>query len=578
MQQFKKLLICSLSFLLVVGCVDNNYSVSDDVDLTMALGSEKLTLPLGSTEKIYLRDVLTLDKSNTLKIDETKNNLYYLSKDLSTSFTFQMPTVQVELKSVKLKPTTALFTSPIAITIPHGTKILDNQALRIEEALSFELKNIAKEVVSIKKVVPATADRKLRVTLELIGGNINNFNITTNNLKLILPSYIKCAEADDNGVINLNKLPLDITITSLDMPGEIGKSVEVVNGVRSFSVSDFVKVTGNVSLTTAQDIPLAHGATLNVGINIAPLKSIIGVASATGIFNPTITPNIQPIKIKEELPDFLKDGDMNFSILTPTLYLQTHFTDLATNSYLSGRITKYKNGKPELTVRFPETGTVTFDGSKVTTALFAPSTEPYTPQIMTNPRVYTISQLSSLLQNSPDEVRVDIGANEIGLQQNQPVTIIPNKTYQAQLNYGIFLPLQFDANTHIHYTDSLVGLNSELKDYAAEGIMLHALIENQLPVNITLDIQPYDTADKPIPTESNQTIIKAASEKETTLSIALKNRNDLKRLAKLVFRIVGNTSNAGGPLRSTQYIALKDIRLQLKGKVVVDFNNSSNNK
>ena len=54
-------------------CMDDSYDLNN-VDLTMGLGSDGLSVTLGNTEKIYLGDLLDLDES--VKLDG--ENTFYL--------------------------------------------------------------------------------------------------------------------------------------------------------------------------------------------------------------------------------------------------------------------------------------------------------------------------------------------------------------------------------------------------------------------------------------------------------------------------------------------------------------------
>ena len=51
--------MCAGSALLLTSCIDDSYDVNK-IDLTMKLGSEGLSAPLGNTEKIYLDDFDTM--------------------------------------------------------------------------------------------------------------------------------------------------------------------------------------------------------------------------------------------------------------------------------------------------------------------------------------------------------------------------------------------------------------------------------------------------------------------------------------------------------------------------------------
>ena len=43
-------------------CVDDSYDMSKDIDMTMGFGSKELQLNVGNSEKIWLSDILEVDK------------------------------------------------------------------------------------------------------------------------------------------------------------------------------------------------------------------------------------------------------------------------------------------------------------------------------------------------------------------------------------------------------------------------------------------------------------------------------------------------------------------------------------
>ena len=79
-------------------CMDDSYDLNN-VDLTMGLGSDGLSVTLGNTEKIYLGDLLDLDES--VKLDG--ENTFYLVEDGNTHFNVRVDKVHTNLNSTELK-------------------------------------------------------------------------------------------------------------------------------------------------------------------------------------------------------------------------------------------------------------------------------------------------------------------------------------------------------------------------------------------------------------------------------------------------------------------------------------------
>lgn len=72
----------SCAFILLSGCmlscVDNEYDLSKDLDMTMTVGGENLTIPASNTKNITLEKIFDLDEGSTVKADANGN--YALSQ------------------------------------------------------------------------------------------------------------------------------------------------------------------------------------------------------------------------------------------------------------------------------------------------------------------------------------------------------------------------------------------------------------------------------------------------------------------------------------------------------------------
>ena len=66
------LLVCAAA-LLATACVDNDYDLSKDIDLTVTAGGKYFTIPASSTEHITLDRIFDLDDNQTLKKAEAGN-------------------------------------------------------------------------------------------------------------------------------------------------------------------------------------------------------------------------------------------------------------------------------------------------------------------------------------------------------------------------------------------------------------------------------------------------------------------------------------------------------------------------
>jgi hypothetical protein len=104
----KKYLIAGFivsSCAILTGCVDESYDLEKDIDLTVTIGGDNLTFPIGSTEAITLKKIFDLneDEENTLKsnkgeISSLSLGDYYLKEDAAPTETY----IDIQSTTVKL--------------------------------------------------------------------------------------------------------------------------------------------------------------------------------------------------------------------------------------------------------------------------------------------------------------------------------------------------------------------------------------------------------------------------------------------------------------------------------------------
>lgn len=69
-----------LSFpLWTVSCVDNKYDLDKDIDMTINVGGEHLTIPAGSSDTAYLSKIIEVEEGDILQPDAA-TRVYHLTK------------------------------------------------------------------------------------------------------------------------------------------------------------------------------------------------------------------------------------------------------------------------------------------------------------------------------------------------------------------------------------------------------------------------------------------------------------------------------------------------------------------
>lgn len=578
----------------LTACVDDSYDLSQDVDLTMELGSEGLAVKLGNTERIYMNDILEVEQSN---VHETASGLYYLVESGEADFSFSVDKVVTTIDHATLTPVVKVadFQSIADAVGMPATGVLTNVP-----AFSFESKGVHAEsshevhldvkrddVASIKSIVPDNGFFTLRMEVmqESLGRYFKIDEIE--NLRIYLPDYIKSAAAQ-NGVldlgspagsgqsINLGRVAID----KVEFPGEFGQSVS--QGL--VDIMGELAMDCDIKFSTTGGFSMQDGDYVNVRllINVGNDREEIVVAEATGVFTPTFNPNVEPIDINASLPDFLRSEDVRVDVSNPTLRFMADMTGIPVTLDVNGVFTPIRKGTLGEPVVIPQTGTASLNKSERNLIYFYQGQEAFDPEGVNAggeydaPQFYKVDNIATLINEVPDLIDVDFDNGHVNVRPNTLHTIQFEHTYPAHVDYDVFIPFRFNSGLKIVYNDSITDLNEDLKDYEADGVKLTADVVNAIPLDLTARLIPVGKDGKEIPgIKVTPAAIRAGDAQGVTtpieIAVKLENRADLKKLDMIKFRIEAAAAGQG-EFTSKQWLQVKDVRIKLMGTVTADFN------
>lgn len=614
--------LCAGSAFLTTACVDNSYDLSEDLDLTMGLGSNGLSVPMGNVEKIYLSDILSVDES--VKLDAA--NQYYLVEDGTTNFDFTIDKVTTKVDNPTLR------TDPGKPALPFNTvceilhaagvssipvpadKIFSGEA-EGTESMDFSVSDISSDIKAIHSV--SFTPLKVSLNLEWFKSNAAlKFDLKElKKVEITLPPILHVVEgsvsegwtlAEGNKLVaqsvafngaNMKEIvsfmidQTQLKDCSTIENGELSISPEVLH-IKMKGGADFVS-TGSFTMTSNDymDVRLY----IKVGTPGANNKTNVYVTRAKGVFDPLINPDVESIDIASELPDFLQDPEVRVNVSNPTLKFNVYpknNVQIPADVDFYATLHSIKDGQDQVSpVEFPKYTRLYKNTSNV--IYFHQDAAPYDPTGLETDapgkKVQTkkVDNISSLINVLPDRIEVDLGAN--GADKHIRVVgeneVALGQKYSQVVDYTIYVPFEFKNGVTIVYTDETDGMNEDLKDYAAEGIQISAEAENTIPLDLKATISAYDMYDNLIPgIQFEEVDVKAGGGTDATavttaltIKATLTDPNLLKKLDKLEFKINAAseaTSNATHKLVSTQYVQLKNVKLKLVGQIVADFNDN----
>lgn len=601
-----RLTIAAAACLPLAGCIDDNYDLGNDIDLTMGLGAEGLQLKLGNTEKIMLADLLETD--DNLHTDASSR--YYLVEHGSTAVDFSVSPVSAYIDNADLQPTAPLadyesVTGSLGgASVPAGTAF-SYTGVNATADLDMEVSGIGTDVAWIKAVEPA-AGMKVRFYLELRQQGAAFALRRVRNLKIQFPDCLNLTapvggtlsgnvftvadlQAGDVTAIDLG----EATLAGVMLPGETGK----VTGASIRLADQALTMSGDFAIGAPTAFTMGPGGTVSLRLTVYigdrhETHSQVDIASVTGRFTPTINPSVSDIGIAGHLPDFLQDDEVAVRVDNPTLKFVADMTQVPAALSFSADLASVKGGQTIAAVRLPAADVADIGRETVSTVYFYQDAQagPFDPDGVTaGAQRHQADGISSLIDRLPDHIAVGLDGGRVRLK-DEDATLRLGHVYSTRLDHELLVPFSFSSGLRVVYNDSVDGMNKDLKDYEAEGITITADVLNAIPLDLDVTADAVDTEGRAISgitvgtarvsaaaaagSYANAAAIDAAAKTTAiTLDMDLSDPALLHRLDRLRFRVAASsTENQKAILSSLQYLAVKNLRLKLKGNIIANFN------
>lgn len=571
-----------LSFpLWTVSCVDNKYDLDKDIDMTVNVGGEHLTIPAGSSDTAYLSKIIEVEEGDILQPDAA-TRVYHLTKkdDIDVK-----PTT---VKEVTIDETTTNLSS---IEIVNATSLTDEEVLApVTTFGDFEAKsNNIDEALKELGALHAKAPVDLILTIDFQKEQSLNFTrVQANKLKIVFPDYI-VFKAEEG--IQGHELILDGQVLS-----ENGKSYSRTLKVEGYEFGEntgFGKEPVNGTLTIDGEISM-EGDVVTSGVSGSGTLSLVPTAvlgemivgSVRGVIQPNIDAETTKIELND-LPDFLKDEETRLDITNPVILLIANnpletpvevdavLTPMKNNTQIEGKKVEIGRGNDKDPVKLASgnnvialsrTGECTIEG------------------VTSNVKV---EDINNLLETIPDDIMVDL---KPVVRNEEYYTAELGIAYEMPSSYEVDVPLSFEQGLNIVYNDSIQDLNKDLNDLDKVGLKNMKVIlsvDNAIPLKLQLKAENVQIKDvygnelsavkKTIEEDKQYVAESADGEKPATSELVLNLTSDdtafLSKIDRICFKITAVPGSATGvPLKDTQWLKITSIKLSVPGGVNVDLN------
>ena len=567
-----------LSFpLWTVSCVDNKYDLDKDIDMTINVGGEHLTIPAGSSDTAYLSKIIEVEEGDILQPDAA-TRVYHLTKrdDIDVDPT-TVKEVTISSANTDLKQE--------LVGSGDGGSGSKTTELDVKNNLRAEASDIDEALIELG-ALGAKTPTSLTLAFEFLNtGNLTFGSVTAKNLEIQLPDFLmfEKGEVEEGNKLILNNEELKNAQKVLHVIGyQFGGKAEegeIPDKNRTITINGLVTMQGQV---VTSGINGSGSLTMTWDVTLEEMTA----NSVTGVIQPEIKAETTNIELND-LPDFLKDEETRMDITNPVILLRAEnqletpvevdavLTPMKGNAQIDGKEVKVGSG-------YGKTPVVLASGKNV--IALSRTGECTIEGVTSNVKV---EDINDLLETIPDDIEVDL---QPVVRNEGYYTAELGRAYEMPSSYEVDVPLSFEQNLNIVYNDSVQDLNKDLNDL--DKVILKKAnvlltVDNAIPLKLQLkpenvlikDVYGNElTAVKKTIEEDKQYVTESTDgEKPVTSELVLNLTSEdtafLSKIDRICFKLTAVPGSATGvPLKDTQWLKVTSIKLSVPGGVNVDLN------
>ena len=567
-----------LSFpLWTVSCVDNKYDLDKDIDMTINVGGEHLTIPAGSSDTAYLSKIIEVEEGDILQPDAA-TRVYHLTKrdDIDVDPT-TVKEVTISSANTDLKQE--------LVGSDDGGSGSKTTELDVKNNLRAEASDIDEALIELG-ALGAKTPTSLTLAFEFLNtGNLTFGSVTAKNLEIQLPDFLmfEKGEVEEGNKLILNNEELKnaqkvLHVIGYQFGGKAGEG-EIPDKNRTITINGLVTMQGQV---VTSGINGSGSLTMTLDVTLEEMTA----NSVTGVIQPEIKAETTNIELND-LPDFLKDEETRMDITNPVILLRAEnqletpvevdavLTPMKGNAQIDGKEVKVGSG-------YGKTPVVLASGKNV--IALSRTGECTIEGVTSNVKV---EDKNDLLETIPDDIEVDL---QPVVRNEGYYTAELGRAYEMPSSYEVDVPLSFEQNLNIVYNDSVQDLNKDLNDL--DKVILKKAnvlltVDNAIPLKLQLkpenvlikDVYGNElTAVKKTIEEDKQYVTESTDgEKPVTSELVLNLTSEdtafLSKIDRICFKLTAVPGSATGvPLKDTQWLKVTSIKLSVPGGVNVDLN------
>lgn len=569
----------SVAFIwMLQGCVDHDYDLDKDIDTTVSVGGNMLTIPSSNTSTYSLSQILDLDENSSIQPNADGDFVLNVDGETSES-SFEINEVVIHgLNGNRDVATVAFPVIPNDTNVPEGELNVviggsaDTQWSRalppFINHINLSENNLDPAIVSLSEVA---TDISVNFVLTFSASNYTGGLTVNRGFKIdfdkaftveIPASNEYCTIQDGhtlvftaNRTVDRSGLKLPVKISKIDLEGQ------GVDANHNFNFNAGITTTGTLSMEASGIIA---GKAPSLEITTSTTIPTARIVSAVGLFNPDI--NIDDIQVSiSDIPDFLREGDNTLDIYNPCIYLTVENQSNATVN-LEAELTGYLGNMPI------DGASVRIDGNN---------------QIIVKPGVnricvsrlggvegwdnVVVSNLSDIIRTMPDDIRIQCEATVAPI----PVSLDLGHRYMFHIDNQIVAPLSFSSELNFTYSDEDKGWDEDLGDYNFNTVVVNIEAVSTIPLVMKPEVTPifkegYScTVDVSVEGEIAGGTLAAPATSNLKIELRGVGKN-LDGLDGIAYEFRASSPIVGVTLNENQGIKFSNMSFSIKGGIIVD--------
>lgn len=577
--------LCLLATLLAVAvgavsCVDENYDLSK-LNTEITVGGDSLTVPVGETAKLTMKDLLGDNAVTFLKT--AADGSYYISfsdqKDVSPSMPAintslnlggTAPSVEIELldltaaaAAINALPDQTEYDLSSMVTIPPVA--IDTN---IQVTVSLDLPDAVKDLES----VTFTDASKITVALSVEDCPLSDGELTpdiwvniSSVLSLVDSYYIELSDLKLNKANNYQASKQYAVDSLIIKPGDFNANLHKLSIDRKAYVGGTATVTG--AKTTKALINASNKLKVKVAVTLSNLE--INKVEAK------IDYNLSQEKVKLDLGDltgaFGDKLEVTMDLYNPSLKFDLT-TNLGVPATVQATLVPWKNNAPNTQNQIQVNLDVNPAASAAQTSTMKYFLAAHNEGLPAD-YTYVAADIASLIKLMPDSVLVTLNAATV---PTQTAVLEPAATYSFNMNYEVGIPIQVGPDFRLALRDTIeIGEVGKYLALAEEAVITGA-VENSLPLNLKLVLGFTDASNNAIALAkaAEQTVAAGKLDGGATttpleVSVKFADKKAAENITKVALSFEITSGGVARAVKETDYV-LARVAAGLRGGITLD--------